>query len=86
MTDRGTSMKAEVMLEIETTWAALHSTLARLSEDEMTGVHDQAGWTVKDHLTHLTAWEESVISFLQGRPRHEGLGGRRNPLLEGVVR
>ena len=74
MTDRGTSMKAEVMLEIETTWAALHSTLARLSEDEMTGVHDQAGWTVKDHLTHITAWEESVISFLQGRPRHEGLG------------
>ena len=74
MTDRITSMKAGLMLEIETTWAALHSTLARLSEDEMTEVHDRAGWTVKDHLTHITAWEESVISFLQGLPRHEGLG------------
>jgi hypothetical protein len=74
MTDQESSGKATLLLEIEAAWGQLQSTLVRLSEAEVTGLHDQEGWTVKDHLTHLTAWEESVIAFLHGRPRHEGLG------------
>jgi len=74
MTDRGSSDKTEFLLEIETAWTALQAALAGFSDSEMTGPQDQEGWTVKDHLTHITAWEASVISFLQGRPRHEGLG------------
>jgi len=40
----------------------------------MTEIPDGRGWTVKDHITHLTAWEQSVIFFFQGKPRHEALG------------
>ena len=74
MADRGNSMKTELIAEIEAAWAALHSYLAQLSEAQMTTVHDHQRWTVKDHLTHMAAWEESVVVFLQGRPRYEGLG------------
>jgi hypothetical protein len=45
-----------------------------LSEAQMTGPKDAAGWTVKDHLAHIAAWERTVIFFRQGKPRYEGLG------------
>ena len=31
-------------------------------------------WDLVDHLVHLAAWERSALHFVQGRPRHEGLG------------
>ncbi len=40
----------------------------------MTEIRDAQGWAVQDHLVHLAAWERSVVVFLQGMPRHEGLG------------
>jgi hypothetical protein len=48
--------------------AALEAQLARLSADEMTrpGVTD--GWSVKDHLAHLTWWEQRIIRILGGAP------------------
>ena len=52
----------------------LNSTLDRLGEAQKTGITDAQGWTVKDHIIHLTAWERSVAFFLQGKPRHAGLG------------
>ena len=32
------------------------------------------GWSVRDHLAHVAAWENSVVALLQGIPRHVGLG------------
>jgi uncharacterized protein (TIGR03083 family) len=32
------------------------------------------GWSVKDHLAHLTAWQRSVIALLEGGSRSEALG------------
>lgn len=46
----------------------------RLGAARLTGPTDAAGWTGKDHLAHLTAWERSLISWLQGGTRAEGLG------------
>jgi len=31
--------------------------------------HDQQGWRVKDHLTHIAAWEQSLLALLEGRDR-----------------
>ena len=39
------------------------------------------GWSIKDHLAHLTAWERSIAAMLRGRPRHEGLGVDRTTYL-----
>ena len=74
MTEHQVTTKAELLTEIEHSWAALNTVLDRLSETQMTAPRDAQGWTVTDHLIHLTAWERSVVFFLQGKPRHEGLG------------
>lgn len=66
--------KAELLATIEPAWAALNAALDRLTDIQKTTIKDAQGWTVKDHLIHLAAWERSVVFFLKGRPRHAGLG------------
>jgi hypothetical protein len=63
-----------LLADIERTWTALNQALESFSEAQMTALRDPEGWSVKDHLIHLEAWERSVVFFLQGKPRHEGLG------------
>ena len=31
------------------------------------------GWSIKDHLAHLTAWRRMVLGLLDGEPRHVAL-------------
>ena len=66
--------KNELITHISHSWDALEAALERLSDEQMTVPQDAAGWTVKDHLVHLKAWERSVVFFLQGQPRHGALG------------
>lgn len=54
-------------------WSDLASFLAGLNEADLLA-EDAAGWTIKDHLTHLVAWEDSVAALFRGRQRHQGLG------------
>jgi len=74
MTEHKQVTKAALLSRIRQSWDDLHSTLGSLSAEQMTTVLDAHGWSVKDHLTHLAAWEQSAAYFLQGKPRHEGLG------------
>ncbi len=74
MTERRATTQAELLADIEHTWAALNAALDHLTEAQMTALKDAQGWSVKDHLIHLTTWERSVVFFLQGKPRHAGLG------------
>ena len=73
MGEREVTTKAELLEDIEQAWPELQSQLGRLSESQLTTIKDAEGWTVKDHIIHMTAWERSVVFFLQGKPRHEGL-------------
>jgi hypothetical protein len=72
--EKQVTTKAELLADIERDWDALQDRLDQLTETEMTTLTNADGWTVKDHITHLTAWERSVIFLLQGKPRHAGLG------------
>ena len=65
---------AGVLARINDSYATLHMTLDGWSAAQMTGPIDAAGWTVKDHIAHLAAWERSMVFHFDGRPRHEGLG------------
>lgn len=65
--------KADLLNAIEGAWTNLNAALDRLTQEQMTETRDPQGWAVKDHLVHIAAWERSVVVFLQGRPRHEGL-------------
>ena len=76
-------LKNELVKDIERNWTALLVFLDLLTKEQKTSVRDAQGWSVKDHLVHLEAWERSVVYYLQGRPRHEGLGVEESVYLEG---
>jgi hypothetical protein len=74
MSERKVTTKLELLADIERAWATLNTALEQLTAAQMTTNADQQGWTVKDHISHMTAWERSVVFFLQGQPRHLALG------------
>jgi len=84
MTQRPATTKAELLAHIDRTWRDLHDGLAQLTEEQITVPRDPAGWTIKDHLVHLMAWERSCLFLLQGKPRHDGLGVDEAVYLRGV--
>jgi hypothetical protein len=69
MTEPLITTKAKLVVSIASARTALMETLDQLTNQQMTDLHDPHGWTVKDHIAHLSAWEHSVVYFLGGRPR-----------------
>jgi hypothetical protein len=69
-----TATKAQLIEDTNRSWAELNHLLDNLSEDQLTNLHDPQGWSVKDHISHMAAWERSAVYFLEGKPRHEGVG------------
>src|SRR3954451_6416754 len=65
---------AELFTWIDWNWPALNQTLSELPPDQQATVRDPQGWSAKDHLVHITAWEHSLLALLQGRDRDEALG------------
>ncbi|MGC4189927.1 MAG: ClbS/DfsB family four-helix bundle protein [Thermomicrobiales bacterium] len=74
--DRSTPATMDALLAAnDAAWAALHALIARYPESELTTAHDPAGWTSKDHLAHLAAWERGVLHVLRdGWPEWQGIG------------
>ncbi len=68
---------AECLQGMQQAWDKLNQYLAGLSEGQLTAPCDPAGWNVKDHVTHLAAWEESVALMFTGKIRYEVLGVSR---------
>lgn len=75
--------KAALLAAIERSWSRFDAALARLSEEQLLTPTDDQGWTVKDHLVHISVWERSMVFFLQGKPRHEALGVDQELYLHG---
>lgn len=75
--------KAELERRLDASWSLLEQRIGGLDERQLTGPADPAGWTAKDHLAHLAAWERSMVYLLQGKPRHQGLGVEEAIYLEG---
>lgn len=67
------SKLAKFMASIDAAWKDLLSFLAAVTPSQASK-RDQAGWSVKDHVTHLAVWEDSVAIFFRGGRRHEALG------------
>jgi hypothetical protein len=59
--------KADLLAHITAERVALEQTVAGLNEGQLTALGPE-GWSIKDHLAHLVAWEEVlVIAHVQGR-------------------
>ncbi len=46
----------------------LEDVLSTLTDEEMLQPGVPPGWSVKDHLAHLTWWEQHVLQMLAGQP------------------
>jgi hypothetical protein len=73
--------KAELVAQIQRSWAALEQTLSGVDQARMTTIGPD-GWSIKDHLAHVATWEESLTAILQSRPRHLALGVDERTYLE----
>jgi len=74
MNDEWPESKAEFQQQLADAWSQLQQTLDSLTEEQMTGRTDAAGWTVKDHLAHLIPWEQGMIALLRYEPRYAAMG------------
>ena len=66
--------KADLLARIDAAHAELDAAIIGIPADQLGSLRDAEGWSVADHLAHLTAWERSMLALFSGRPRHEGLG------------
>lgn len=65
--------KTELLTRIAESRTALEQALSRLSEDQLT-TPAASGWTIKDHLAHLAAWEAGIAALLRHQPRWAAIG------------
>jgi hypothetical protein len=66
--------KSELLERINQGRKELTQVIKRLSEAELVTPDPQTGWTIKDHLAHLAAWEIGIATLLQHRPRWPAMG------------
>ncbi|HEX5506675.1 MAG TPA: DinB family protein [Thermomicrobiales bacterium] len=72
--DRGCPpRKAALLAEIARAWAALEREIDGATAEQLCRP-GRDGWSAKDHLAHLAAWERALGALLHGQPRHLALG------------
>ena len=65
---------ADLLDRIEREWTALLASVESLSAEQMTR-REPGGWSIKDHLAHVTEWERFLIlNQFEGQPAHVALG------------
>ena len=66
--------KGELLERIDREWAALQQIITGLSEEQLQ-VQDAGGWSIKDNLAHLTAWEQFMVGhYLEGQSASAAMG------------
>ncbi len=63
--------KVAILESIQDERAKLEETLASIPEDRLTIPVAEIGWSVKDILAHLTAWEQLLLGWVQASERGE---------------
>lgn len=66
--------KTALLDRIDRGWARLDGLVSRLSAAQLTTPDATTGWTLKDHLSHLTAWEAGIAALLRHAPRYPAMG------------
>jgi hypothetical protein len=65
---------ADLLDRVEREWAALLDSVESLTAEQMTR-RDPGGWSIKDHLAHVTEWERFLIrNQFEGQTAHVALG------------
>jgi hypothetical protein len=64
--------KTDLLQRIQHSWEKLENDLNKLTEDQLARPLE-GGWSVKDHLCHLAAWELGMAELLKKRNRFEAM-------------
>ncbi len=73
-TQRMPETKVELLAWIDREWSSLQQIIDGLTEEELQ-VHDAGGWSIKDNLAHLAAWEQFMVGhYLEGQPASVAMG------------
>jgi hypothetical protein len=67
------STKSDLLNRVADSWRGLDEKVSSLSEARLTTAGSD-GWSAKDHLAHISAWEESLIALLEGHDRNAAVG------------
>jgi uncharacterized damage-inducible protein DinB len=59
---------------IESSWNELVELVGQVQDAGGLTKVGADGWTVKDHLAHIAAWEHSLLALIEGRDRSLGMG------------
>jgi uncharacterized protein (TIGR03083 family) len=67
--------KAALLERIRTDYALLDETISQLSDEQLTAPIAADGWSIKDILAHIAAWDYAMLaSHIGGQPFHEAIG------------
>lgn len=58
--------RAQLLEAIKTSWNPCVALIDALTDEQWTSATDAQGWTVKDHVAHVTAWENVMIEVFRG--------------------
>ncbi len=72
MTEEPTT-KAELLALIGVRWQVLQDMIGRLNEAQMEQPLGD-GWSAKQHVAHLAAWEKSLMGLLRKQDRGKAMG------------
>lgn len=76
--------KNQILDQLENRWSEFKESFAGLDEKQMTRVPSKGGWSIKDILVHVAAWDEQALKNLplivEGKrlPRYRDLYGGIN--------
>jgi uncharacterized protein (TIGR03083 family) len=62
------------MQPIENAWEQLVELVNQVEEAGGLSRVGADGWTVKDHLAHIAAWEHSLLALIEGNDRERAMG------------
>ncbi len=67
--------KQDLIAQTTTAWNTFVTYVDGLTAEQWTEPRDAAGWSVKDHVSHVTHWDRAVIAALRNQvPMRETLG------------
>jgi hypothetical protein len=64
----------DILEEVHAARAEIEAIIDELSDEQMTQVQDDGGWTIKDHLAHIADWQRRGLGVIEGRPAWEAMG------------
>ncbi len=79
MTTQTPQTKADVLDLVRSTHAVLEQAIGQLTDEQINTLTADNGWSVKDIMAHITAWERVLLrSHIEGRPYEQAVEGNES--------